>query len=129
MSTRSLLLAAAAMVMLVPLLAACDATPSSSDTGTQPASNVAIIATEYAFEPSAVTVRAGEVVFTIRNEGVEEHEFEILQGDRVIDEVEGLIPGLERDLSVDLAAGDYRIVCQLNDHLQRGMEATLTVTA
>jgi iron uptake system component EfeO len=122
------LLFATALAAIVPVLAACG-DGSSSETASQSASNVTIVATDYAFEPSDVTVPAGEVTFTVRNDGGEEHEFEIMQGDRVVDEVEGLIPGLERDLSVDLEPGEYQIVCQLNDHLQRGMKATLTVTA
>jgi len=126
MSIRSIVLALP-VVAVVPLLAACGG-DEPGETASQSASSVEIVATEYAFSPENVTVPAGEITFTVRNDGQEEHEFEIFQGDRVIDEVEGLIPGLERDLSVDLAAGEYRIVCQLNDHLQRGMEATLTVT-
>jgi iron uptake system EfeUOB component EfeO/EfeM len=127
MSIRSIVLALP-LVAVVPLLAACSGDEPEA-TASQSASNVEIVATEYAFSPENVTVPAGEVTFTVRNDGQEEHEFEIFQGDRVIDEVEGLIPGLERDLTVTLDPGEYRIVCMLNDHLERGMEATLTVTA
>jgi len=127
MSIRSIVLALP-LVAVVPLLAACGG-DEPGETASQSASSAEIVATEYAFSPENVTVPAGEITFTVRNDGQEEHEFEILQGDRVIDEVEGLIPGLERDLTVTLDPGEYRIVCMLNDHLERGMEATLTVTA
>jgi iron uptake system component EfeO len=115
------------LLLVLPLacvaLAACggDAAPPA-------AADVSIVASEYHFDPSAVTVPAGPVTFTIRNDGSEEHEFEILQGDDVIDEMEGLVPGLERDLTVDLPAGQYTFVCRLADHEQRGMTGTLTVT-
>ena len=127
MSIRPLVLALP-LIAIVPLLAAC-AGDEPEETASQSALNVDIVATEYAFTPENLTVPAGEVTFTVRNDGQEEHEFEIFQGDRVIDEIEGLIPGLERDLTITLDPGEYRIVCLLNDHLARGMEATLTVTA
>ena len=84
--------------VLLLLLAGCSADPASSNPQTVDATSTTIAATEYAFEPHDITVPAGDVMFTIRNEGSEEHEFEILRGDRVIDEAAGLIPGLERDL-------------------------------
>lgn len=121
--TRVLTLVALSLAFL---LVGCDST-STTDDGTGSATTT-IVATDYAFEPSELSVAAGEVTFAIRNDGAEEHEFEILQGDRVIDEVEGLVPGLERDLTVDLAAGEYQFVCRLADHFERGMYGTLTVT-
>ena len=45
---------------------------------------------------------AGEVTFQLANSGTQEHEFEIFKGDAVVDEAEGLVPGLERDLVVTL---------------------------
>lgn len=92
------------------------------------ASTVSVVLVDYAFEPDAITVPAGDITFSLRNEGAEEHEFEIFRGDQVVDEAEGLIPGLERDFSVSLAPGEYTFVCKLADHEQRGMVGTLTVT-
>jgi iron uptake system component EfeO len=125
MSIRTLALGAP---LLMLTLAACASDSASDEADAADASRTTIVATEYAFEPSEVTVAAGEVTFAIRNEGTEEHEFEILKGDQVIDEVEGLVPGLERDLTVSLDPGDYLIVCRLADHFERGMIADLTVT-
>jgi iron uptake system component EfeO len=120
---RVLTLAALSITLL---LVGCDST-STNDDGLGPVT-LTIVATDYAFEPSELSVAAGEVTFAIRNDGAEEHEFEILQGDRVIDEVEGLVPGLERDLTVELAAGEYQFACLLADHFERGMHGTLTIT-
>jgi iron uptake system component EfeO len=69
------------------------------------------------------------VTFKVKNTGVAQHEFEIFQGSQVIDEIEGLVPGLEKELKVDLAPGDYTIVCKLPGHEEAGMKATLTVVA
>ena len=71
---------------------------------------------------------AGAVTFAVHNVGNEEHEFEIFQGDTVKDEIEGIVPGLTKNLTVTLAAGDYTFMCKLNGHDQLGMKGTLTVT-
>lgn len=105
--------------------------PSTGAIGSSPASTnvVEVKAFEYAFDPSTIKVPAGSVSFRVSNGGTEEHEFEIFQGETVVDEIEGLVPGLERILTVDLAAGEYAYKCLLNGHDQKGMTGTLTVTA
>ena len=71
---------------------------------------------------------AGSVAFHVTNKGTEEHEFEIFKGQTAVDEIEGLVPGLDRTLSVTLEAGDYTFACKLNGHDAAGMTGTLTVT-
>jgi iron uptake system component EfeO len=89
---------------------------------------VAVEASEFKFDPSTITVAAGEVTFSVKNVGALEHEFEIFEGDRVIDEVEGLVPGLTKNLTVTLEAGAYTYVCKLAGHEEQGMTGTLTVS-
>ena len=124
--------ASRASVVLLPLvavLAACSGSTASSGPATAvPSGVIAVEAKEYAFTPSALTVPAGAVTFSIRNVGSQEHEFEVLRGDTVVDEVEGIVPGLTRDATMTLAAGEYTFLCKLNGHDQLGMKGTLTVT-
>lgn len=101
-----------------PAGAAADATPRV----------VEVVATEYHFEPDAITVAAGTMTFRVANRGEIEHEFEIFEGDRVVDEVEGLLPGLSRDLTVTLEPGTYRFVCKMSGHEEAGMVGELVVT-
>lgn len=122
-------------VALVPaafvvVAAACSSgTSGSSGPATSvPSGVIAVEAKEYQFTPSTITVPAGAVAFSIKNAGTEEHEFEIFMGDQVMDEIEGLVPGLTKDLMVSLEAGDYTFMCKLNGHDQLGMKGTLTVT-
>jgi uncharacterized cupredoxin-like copper-binding protein len=63
----------------------------------------------------------------VRNAGSQEHEFEIFQGETVVNEIEGLVPGLTKSLTLDLQAGDYTFMCKINGHDQLGMKGTLTV--
>ena len=110
-------------------LAACGGTaPSSRPAASVPAGTFAVQAKEYEFTPATLSVPAGEVTFRVTNAGNEEHEFEIFQGETVVEEIEGLVPGLTKDLTKVLAAGDYTFVCKLNGHDQLGMKGTLTVT-
>jgi len=105
--------------------------PSTGAIGSSPASTnvVEVKASEYAFDPATIKVPARSVSFRVSNGGTEEHEFEIFQGETVVDEIEGLVPGLERTLTVDLAAGEYTYKGPINGHDQKGMIGTLTVTA
>jgi plastocyanin len=116
------------VLALAPVLAACGGAPSGS-AAPAPSGAIAIEAMEYKFTPSTVTVPAGDVRFWVRNAGTVEHEFEIFKGETVVSEIEGLVPGLAKELTVtNLAAGEYTFICALNGHDQLGMKGTLTVT-
>ena len=93
-----------------------------------PSGVVMVEAKEYQFTPSTISVAAGKVTFYIRNAGTVEHEFEIFKGDQVVDEVEGLVPGLAKNLAITLEPGTYTFMCKLSGHDQLGMKGTLTVT-
>ena len=77
---------------------------------------------------NTISVAAGQVTFEVTNNGTEEHEFELFKGDIVVDELEGLVPGLTRTLPVTLEAGEYTFACKLAGHDLAGMTGTLTVT-
>jgi len=113
-------------------IAACSGNPASVAPATPvPSGVVAVEAAKdapYSFTPSTISVPAGSVTFSVKNAGAEEHEFEIFKGEAVVDEIEGLVPGLTKNLTVTLEAGDYTFVCKLNGHDQLGMKGTLTVT-
>lgn len=123
---RPLTLAASIGVATL-LLAACTGSPAGS-LAAPPSGVIAVEAKEYLFAPSTLSVPAGAVTFWVRNTGTVEHEFEIFKGEQVVDEIEGLVPGLAKTLSVTLAAGEYTFVCKLSGHDQLGMKGTLTVT-
>ncbi len=125
--------AAAASVALALVLAGCSTGGGASSAGPSASAaaggtTVEVAASEYKFDPNAITAPAGSVSFHVTNKGTEEHEFEIFKGEAVVDEIEGLVPGLDLTLTVDLEAGDYTFACKLNGHDQAGMTGTLTVT-
>jgi plastocyanin len=94
-----------------------------------PADAVKVAASEYKFEPGTLAVKTGETTFAVTNAGTTTHEFEVLQGDKVVDEVEGINPGVTKALTVTLAPGTYIYVCKLAAHDTLGMKGTITVTA
>ena len=129
-SGRPAILATIALAS-VAALAACSGTPSGSAAAPTalPSGTIAVEAKEYAFTPSTITVPAGTVTFSVRNAGTQEHEFEVFKPDgTVLDEVEGLVPGLTKSLAVTLEPGTYQYMCKLSGHDQLGMKGTLTVT-
>lgn len=143
-------LASAAVLTAVALLApACTSkTPSSDVSGTvappprtgksvtdtaapSPArvytGTVDLVAREFWFEPSEITVTAGPTTFKIKNQGQVEHEFEIFSGSDAVDEVEHITPGITRELKVNLRPGAYTFVCKMPGHEESGMKGTLVV--
>jgi iron uptake system component EfeO len=120
---------AALGVAVALVLAACGGPAATTGPVTPvPPGVFAIETKEYSFTPSAITVPAGQVTFAVKSAGNEEHEFEIFKGETVVDEIEGILPGLTKELTVTLASGEYTFVCKLNGHDQLGMKGTLTVT-
>ncbi len=122
------LLSLALVLGLAAVLAACGGPAGSNAPQPSAEGVVNVDASEYRFAPAAISVPAGAVTFRVRNVGAIEHEFEIFKGEAVVDEIEGLVPGLVKDLAVTLEAGDYTYVCKLAGHEEAGMKGTLSVT-
>lgn len=107
---------------------------------------------QWAITPSATTVPAGSVTFTVTNDGTIPHEFVVLQtetpaGDFPITSFEGESQRFDEDtagtnvgetgdmdaaatttLTIDLAPGHYAFVCNLPAHYGQGMHTDFTVT-
>ena len=104
------------------LLVACGgATPSTDPAGE---SRIPVTVTESGCEPGALTAPAGRVVFEVTNGGPDIGEFEVLDGDRVVDEVENIVPGFVVNFATRIDGGDYQLVC----YALRSPRGTLAVS-
>jgi len=109
---------------LVGLLAACGGQSAGSS---EPATTVAVSATDTACTPAASTVAAGPVTLAVTNEGTETTELYVYAADgSIVGEVEDVTPGLSRDLSVTLQAGTYTLACKPGER-DPGVRTALTV--
>jgi uncharacterized cupredoxin-like copper-binding protein len=128
---RLLLLTAFSLVVVVPAGCGSDDNESSGDTsgGTTTAGeqSLDLSATEYAFDPSDVSVdAAGKVTFRISNDGQQTHALEV-EGNGIEEETEDIAPGESGTLTVDLKAGEYEFYCPIDGHRDQGMEGELIV--
>lgn len=140
MKSRKLLIIAALMILIVPVLTACG--PSKVD----------VALTTYKIAMSKNSAKAGDVVFHVHNDATDlKHEFVIfktdlpadqlpLTADGVVDEEgEGVThidevevePGQATDLAVNLQPGNYVMICNINDnnemHYAHGMHIPFKV--
>jgi uncharacterized cupredoxin-like copper-binding protein len=104
---------------------------------------------EFHVQLDSTTIRSSKVTFQISNTGKEKHEFVILRTDLAanalpildtgkvpeegtgiahVDEIDGVSPGQQRDLTVDLKPGTYLLVCNYPGHVHSGMAAFFVVT-
>ncbi|MFI6759035.1 iron uptake system protein EfeO [Micromonospora sp. NPDC050417] len=124
-TTRFVALAAAGALAGVGL-AGCGA---KDDGGKDTAGGaVAVKATDTACEVGSTTVGAGTVVFNVTNSGAKVTEFYVYAaGDRVMGEVENVVPGISRELRVELPAGTYETACKPG-MIGKGIRGALTVS-
>jgi uncharacterized cupredoxin-like copper-binding protein len=100
--------------------------------------------------PSPASAPAGTVTFVVTNSGTQEHEFVVLKTDLAadnlpfdedanealeegegvtpIDEIESIMPGETKNLVVDLEAGHYALICNLEGHYKKGMLSDFDVS-
>jgi uncharacterized cupredoxin-like copper-binding protein len=110
-------------------LAACggnggtDTTAGPTTTAGPSPHEVSLVATEFQFDPSEVTVTAGNpVILELVNDGVVEHDL-VIDGftfDLLVQ------PGEEASETVTFNAGTYTFWCSIPGHREAGMEGTLT---
>ncbi len=81
--------------------------------------------TDAGCEPNTAKAPAGPIVFEVENTGTSKvSEFEVLDGDTIVGEVENLSDGLSRSFSLTLERGEYTLYCPGGSE-ERG---TLTVS-
>jgi uncharacterized cupredoxin-like copper-binding protein len=118
---------------------------------------VNVVVSEFIVEPEQESVDAGEVTFVVDNQGGDIHEFLVVDAasaddlpvdddgafdeaafgeDKVLDEVEDIESGDTAELTLDLEAGSYVLLCnvveeeetgELESHFAEGMHTTFTV--
>jgi len=119
----------AAVILGAIVLAGCGGGSDASEP-TGPPRIVDITAKEYSFSGDPGTIVAGETItFVVSNNGEENHEMQVLDGDgRRIDQTGEISPGGTDEVTVTFEeAGPYRLICDIDDHLSRGQTAGLTV--
>lgn len=121
------------MALTVMVFAAC------SGSGGSAGNSISTTATDFHFEPSTWTVKAGEqVTLEITNDGAVEHDWVLLgsmitapaDGEKdVIFETE-VAPGQTESVTFTAPAtpGEYQVICEIAGHLEAGMEGKLVVT-
>jgi uncharacterized cupredoxin-like copper-binding protein len=118
---------------------------------------VSVVLSEFVVEPEQESVDSGEVTFALDNQGGETHEFLVVEADsadelpvdddeafdeaafgedNVLDEVEDIESGDTAELTLDLEAGTYVLLCnvveeedtgEVESHFAEGMHAMFTV--
>ncbi len=93
-------------------LAACSSDADGGSDGGG-ADTIEVTATDDACDLSETALSAGVQTFEVSNEGSQVTEFYVYaEGDRIMQEVENIGPGLSREMRVELPAGDYQGTCK-----------------
>ncbi|MFI7029799.1 iron uptake system protein EfeO [Microbispora rosea] len=106
-------LAAAALALAG--LTACSSTGAGTTTEATAAGDgkIAVAATDTECTVAKSDLAAGTSTFSITNNGTKVTEFYVYAaGDRVMGEVENIVPGLTREVVVELPAGVYETACK-----------------
>lgn len=132
---------------MVAALGACGGDSDDSSGGTS--NNITGNLNEWTVKTDATTAKAGEVVFTVTNDGTIGHEFLVVKTDiasgeipldgdhfaeptdgiEVIDEIGEFAKGTTETLTLNLDPGTYQLVCNLPGHYSAGMHMAFTVVS
>jgi iron uptake system component EfeO len=73
---------------------------------------IEVVLTDAGCDPAEITTPVGPTTFHVTNTDADEvTEFEVLDGDRILGEVENVAPGLDGRFTLDLVAGTFETFC------------------
>ena len=102
----------ACLALSLVLVAGCSSGDDDEGTAKVDGPTVNVTLSDTGCEPRAMTAKAGPTNFLVTNKGSSAvTEFEILQGGKILGEVENVIPGVDRNLGITLKAGSYTTKC------------------
>ena len=120
------------LAVLAALAVACGDDDDDDGNGGGGGGSVDVALAEWSVTPSQATAAAGDVTFTVTNDGTEPHEFLVIRSDLapdalpvddegrvpedevdIIDEIEPFAAGTTEEMTVDLEAGSYVLICNI----------------
>jgi uncharacterized cupredoxin-like copper-binding protein len=109
---------------------ACGGSGGGGGGSSQPAGSTKVTMTDFKFDPSDLKVKSGKVSFLLVNNGGVSHDLVVTSSDgKTVARSELVQPGNSTVLTVDnLAAGDYKFICDQPGHADQGMKGTLTAS-
>jgi len=113
------------LALLVVLAGCAGALPAQA---AAPLGRVQVVAVEFHYRLSRVTVPAGQVRIELANFGQDEHNLVLRKvGTSKLYSVPSALPGQRKDVTVRLKPGLYVLKCTMADHAMLGMKAQLRV--
>ena len=109
-------------------VATASACTSTESTGDSAGGSIEVAANDDSCDVSETDLDAGLHTFEVTNDGSQVTEFYVYaEGDRIMQEVENIGPGLTRELRVELLAGDYEGACKPG-MIGDGIRTSISVT-
>lgn len=111
-------------------LAGCGGDDKPLRTATVPGDRgIRIEGDEYSFDPGRliVTGAPAQLRLTLANVGSLAHNIRVLDGDRDLGGLRSFPAGEERETTLRVPPGRYRLVCTVGDHEELGMTGELEV--
>jgi uncharacterized cupredoxin-like copper-binding protein len=148
MRPRSRSGAIVAVAVLGTIIVGCGSAGTSSAPSAEapPAGgSIGVSLVEWSVVPATASAAAGTVTFDVSNDGTQVHEFVVVKTDTAadaltvvdnkidesvltpVDEIEDIAVGATPSLTVDLAAGHYVLLCNIETHYEQGMRADFDV--
>ena len=113
------------LVLLVVLAGCAGALPAQA---AAPLGRVQVVAVEFHYRLSRVTVPAGQVRIELANFGQDEHDLTLRKvGTTRVYSIPGALPGQRETATMKLKPGLYVLKCTMADHAMLGMKAQLRV--
>lgn len=107
--------------LIAAVAAGCGSSGDGSAAGGQGGRKVAISLSDEGCSPASLKLPAGAVTFEVSNAGgARVTEWEVLDGNRILGEVENIAPGTSKSFSLTLKPGTYRALCPNGKQTQGG---------
>lgn len=124
-----------------------EVTTTSDETSDESSNDISGSVKEWEVKVSSKKASAGDVTFTIKNDGTIMHEFLVVKTDiadgeipldgeifseesegiTVVDEIPEYDAGTTESLTLTLTPGKYQLVCNIEGHYKAGMHTAFTV--